>query len=59
MPSQSEKAATFRALHQGPGAFIIANPFDAGSARLLAERGVCRHVGAARWADQPRRGVGA
>ena len=39
MPSQSEKAATFRALHQGPGAFIIANPFDAGSARLLAGLG--------------------
>ncbi len=39
MPSQSEKAAAFRALHQGPGAFIIANPFDAGSARLLAGLG--------------------
>lgn len=39
MPSQSEKAATFRALHRGPGAFIIPNPFDTGSARLLAGLG--------------------
>ena len=39
MPTQSEKASTFRALHQGPGAFIIPNPFDAGSARLLAGLG--------------------
>ena len=35
MSSQSEKIAVFRALHAGPGAFIIPNPFDAGSARLL------------------------
>jgi 2-methylisocitrate lyase-like PEP mutase family enzyme len=34
--SQSEKAKTFQRLHQGPGAFIIPNPWDAGSARLLA-----------------------
>src|SRR3954462_7485251 len=39
MPSQAEKAARFRALHQGPGAFIIANPWDAGSARVLAGLG--------------------
>ena len=31
-----EKAATFRALHDGPGTFIIPNPWDAGTARLLA-----------------------
>jgi 2-methylisocitrate lyase-like PEP mutase family enzyme len=37
--SQSEKAARFRALHQGPGAFVIANPWDAGSARVLAGLG--------------------
>ena len=37
--SQSEKAAQFRALHQGPDPFIIANPFDAGSARILAGLG--------------------
>jgi 2-methylisocitrate lyase-like PEP mutase family enzyme len=37
--SQSEKAARFRALHQAPGAFVIPNPWDAGSARLLAALG--------------------
>ena len=36
--SQSEKAARFRALHEGP-AFVIANPWDAGSARVLAGLG--------------------
>lgn len=35
MSGQSEKGAAFRALHQGPGAFIIPNPWDPGSARLL------------------------
>jgi len=39
MTSQSEKAACFVALHKGPGAFVIANPWDAGSARLLAGLG--------------------
>lgn len=33
---QSEKIAAFRALHAAPGAFIIANAWDAGSARVLA-----------------------
>jgi len=33
--SQSEKAKKFQALHAGPGAFIIPNPWDAGSARIL------------------------
>ena len=37
--SQSDKATTFRALHQGPGAFLIANAWDAGSARILAGLG--------------------
>jgi 2-methylisocitrate lyase-like PEP mutase family enzyme len=37
--SQSDKAARFRALHQGPGAFVIPNPWDAGSARILAALG--------------------
>jgi len=37
--SQSEKAARFRALHEGPGAFLIPNPWDAGSARVLAGLG--------------------
>lgn len=33
--SQSEKAAAFVALHQRPGSFVIANPWDAGSTRIL------------------------
>src|SRR5262245_31650774 len=37
--SQSDKATRFRALHQGPGAFLIPNPWDAGSARILAGMG--------------------
>ncbi len=37
--TQSEKAARFRALHEGPGAFVVANPWDAGSARILAALG--------------------
>src|SRR5437016_12002562 len=36
--SQSDKATRFRALHQGP-AFVIPNPWDAGSARILAGLG--------------------
>jgi 2-methylisocitrate lyase-like PEP mutase family enzyme len=39
MSSQHEKAARFRALHEGPGAFVIPNPWDAGSARILAGLG--------------------
>lgn len=34
--TQQEKAEAFRALHGAPGAFVIPNPWDAGSARLLA-----------------------
>ncbi len=37
--SQSDKATRFRALHQGRGAFVIPNPWDAGSARVLAGLG--------------------
>ena len=49
--TQNEKAARFRALHRlpavvgakiaeaGPGAFILPNPWDAGSARILAGTG--------------------
>jgi 2-methylisocitrate lyase-like PEP mutase family enzyme len=40
MPTtQSDKAARFRELHQAPGAFVIANAWDAGSARVLAALG--------------------
>ena len=37
--SQSDKATRFRALHEGPRAFVIPNPWDAGSARILAGLG--------------------
>lgn len=36
---QKDRAARLHALHQGPGAFIIANAWDAGSARILAGLG--------------------
>lgn len=39
MPDQKEKFERFRALHQGACAFVIPNPWDAGSARLLASLG--------------------
>jgi 2-methylisocitrate lyase-like PEP mutase family enzyme len=39
MKTAAEKAAHFRALHERPGAFIIPNPWDAGTARLLASLG--------------------
>lgn len=37
--SHFEKAAAFRALHRGPRAFVIANAWDGGSARVLAGLG--------------------
>ena len=37
--SQNDKAVRFRALHEAPGAFVIPNPWDAGSARILAALG--------------------
>jgi 2-methylisocitrate lyase-like PEP mutase family enzyme len=39
MKTLQEKAAAFRALHERPGAFVIPNPWDAGTARLLASLG--------------------
>jgi 2-methylisocitrate lyase-like PEP mutase family enzyme len=39
MRSHAEKAAAFRALHERPGCFIIPNPWDAGTAKLLAALG--------------------
>lgn len=39
MKSQSEKAAKFAALHEAPGCFVIANPWDVGSAQILAALG--------------------
>src|SRR5690349_6215632 len=37
--SQKEKAVRFRKLHEGPGVFVIPNPWDVGSARILAGLG--------------------
>ena len=39
MRTQAEKGETFRALHERAGAFIIPNPWDIGTARLLAHLG--------------------
>lgn len=39
MTTQEEKGRAFRALHERPGAFIIPNPWDIGSARILAHLG--------------------
>jgi 2-methylisocitrate lyase-like PEP mutase family enzyme len=39
MITQAEKARAFRALHEREEAFIIPNPWDAGTARLLANLG--------------------
>jgi 2-methylisocitrate lyase-like PEP mutase family enzyme len=39
MLTQAEKGRNFRALHKRASAFIIPNPWDAGSARLLAQLG--------------------
>lgn len=37
--TQTEKALRFRALHERAGAFLVPNPWDAGSARILAGLG--------------------
>ena len=37
--TQTEKGRRFRALHTGESAFIIPNPWDVGTARLLAQLG--------------------
>src|SRR5258707_7602657 len=37
--TQAEKAVQFQALHQRAGAFLLPNPWDAGSARVLAGLG--------------------
>lgn len=39
METQTLRAQTFKALHERDGAFVIANPWDAGSARMLASLG--------------------
>lgn len=37
--TQQDKALRFRQLHQGPGIFVMPNPWDAGSARALEKLG--------------------
>ncbi len=39
MSMQGGKAAAFKALHQRPETFVIANPWDAGTARILTALG--------------------
>lgn len=39
MPTQAEKAAVFHALHYRPEPLIVANPWDAGTARILTALG--------------------
>ncbi len=39
MPSQADKAARFKALHERAGCFMLPNPWDPGSARILEALG--------------------
>jgi 2-methylisocitrate lyase-like PEP mutase family enzyme len=39
MRTQEEKGRLFRQLHQRPGILILPNPWDAGTAKLLASVG--------------------
>ncbi|HEX7614816.1 MAG TPA: isocitrate lyase/phosphoenolpyruvate mutase family protein [Thermoanaerobaculia bacterium] len=39
IPTQNEKAERFRTLHAGPKTFVIPNPWDAGTARMLTALG--------------------
>jgi 2-methylisocitrate lyase-like PEP mutase family enzyme len=39
MSSQNDRAEAFAALHRRPGAFVVANVWDAGSARIMAGLG--------------------
>jgi 2-methylisocitrate lyase-like PEP mutase family enzyme len=48
--TQLDKGNAFRALHQGPRAFIMANAWDAGSARILAGLGFPA-IGSSSWAS--------
>lgn len=48
--TQLEKGNAFRALHRAPRAFIIANAWDAGSARILAGLGYSA-IGTSSWAS--------
>ena len=39
MPDQASKAFAFRNLHTRPGVFVIPNPWDAGTAKILTQLG--------------------
>jgi len=39
LPTQTEKALLFQALHQRPDIFVVGNPWDAGTARILTSLG--------------------
>jgi len=39
MQKRLDKLADFRALHEAKGAFLLPNPWDAGSAKILASLG--------------------
>src|SRR4249919_2907317 len=39
MPSVQERWLAFRALHDGPGAFVMPNAWDAGTSRILTSLG--------------------
>jgi 2-methylisocitrate lyase-like PEP mutase family enzyme len=39
MPTAADQAVRFRSLHEGPEPLVMPNPWDAGSARLLAHLG--------------------
>jgi 2-methylisocitrate lyase-like PEP mutase family enzyme len=39
MVTRDQKYKTFRALHERPGAFVIPNPWDAGTAKILSALG--------------------
>ena len=39
MDAQTLRAQAFKALHERDGAFVIPNPWDAGSAKMLASLG--------------------
>ncbi len=41
MPTQAEKAKQFQTLHQRAEPFIVGNPWDAGTARILTGLGFC------------------
>jgi 2-methylisocitrate lyase-like PEP mutase family enzyme len=39
MVSQADKAHAFQAMHTNPGTFVIPNPWDVGSAKILVGLG--------------------